>query len=535
MKNKKSQKIKFKNSKDLNYIIIKDTHEKSIVRKIVYSRIVFNFLLIALQLFLLGLFLLRLKPFLEFYLGGSLVLSAGFMIYLTNCKGKNEFKIAWLVPLVFFPFFGVAAYLLYHMNIGGLHVKRRLEEVKLQSESLFPQKEEACRVLDNFPMVKGIGHYLAKQGNYLPHTNTAVTYFPCGEDFFPDLFNSIKQAKKYIFLEFFIIDVDEMWTLLLEVLEQKVSEGVEVRVLYDGLGSPIASSKAYVKYLKALGIKAQVFLPQIPFFATQQNNRDHRKIVIIDGDVAFTGGINLANEYMNEGENRFAYWKDNAIRLEGSAIRNLTAMFLQTWNISSKNEDYEKYIVHEYPSFNVPGLVIPYGDDAYNAQDIAEDVYLYIISNAKKYIHITTPYMVIDNQMQEALIFAANRGVDVSIIVPSEPDHLVTFCIGKTFLKTLVENGIKVYLYEKGFIHAKTFISDDEIATVGSVNLDYRSLYHHFECGVLMYQSNAIKDIESDFNKTLNDCSRMELEDYKKIPSRYRMLGRVFRLFAPLT
>lgn len=520
---------------DLNYLLIKDRHNKSIFRKLVYSRVIFNFLLIAIQLFIACLFILKLQPYLEFYLGGSFLLTAGFIIYITNCKGKNEFKIAWLAPIIILPLFGISAYILYHTNLGGLRIKHRLKVTKEQSETFLPPKESLSYIFDDYPAAKGIGTYLLNQGNYHPHINTKVSYFPCGEDFFPELFNTIKQAKKYVFLEYFIIEVDEMWVLLLELLEQKASEGVEVRIMYDGFGSPIASTKAYQKYLASLGIKVTVFLPQIPFFSTHMNNRDHRKIVIVDGEAAFTGGINLANEYMNAGENRFEYWKDNAIKIEGSAIQNLTTMFLQNWNLHNKNEDYQKYIVNNYPVHKVPGLVIPYGDDAYNAQDIAEDVYMHIISSARKYIHITTPYMVIDNQLLEALIFAVHRGVEVSIIVPAQPDHLVTFCIGKTFLKTLVENGVNVYLYQSGFIHAKTFISDDETATVGSVNLDYRSLYHHFECGTYMYQCPVVQDIEADFKETLNCCQKMTLEDYKKIPSRYRMLGRVFRVFAPLT
>lgn len=457
------------------------------------------------------------------------------MIYLSNCSGKNEFKLAWLVPTVIFPLFGVALYILYHTNIGGKKVGKRLAYLKEKTEKNIGTLTQVRETLSSFPDIEGIGYYLANTGNYYPHKNSKITYFPCGEDFFPDFFNSIKAAKKFIFLEYFIIDIDECWVILLELLEQKAKEGVEVRILYDGLGSPIASSKAYIKYLSNKGIKAHPFQPLVPFFSTHQNSRDHRKIAVIDGNIAYTGGLNLSNEYFNAGENRFDYWKDNAIRIEGSAIQNLTIMFLQTWNLQTRADDeYEKYIDLPYESFDTKGVVIPYGDDAYNSEDIAEEVYGYILSNSKKYVHITTPYMVIDNQLLDSMIFAAHRGVDVSIIVPAIPDHFLTFCIGKTFLRTLVANGIHVYLYNKGFIHAKTFISDGKIATVGSVNMDYRSLFHHFECGTFIYDEETAFTVEQDFQNTLKDCVEMKLEDYKKIPSRVRILGRLFRIFAPL-
>ena len=352
--------------------------------------------------------------------------------------------------------------------------------------------------------------------------------------------------KNFIFIEYFIIDVDKTWASILRILEKKVTEGVEVRVLFDGLGSPNASSKKYQKYLRQQGIKVHSFSPLIPFFSTHQNNRDHRKIVVIDGKVAYTGGLNISNEYMNVDMqfNRFKYWKDNAIRIQGSAIQNLTKLFLEDWNIQVKKkhfkdgynsiDDFERYLNQDCQVFDCDGVIIPYGDDASNNRDIAENVYIHIISTAKKYLYITTPYMVIDNQLMDALIFAANSGVDVKIIVPSVPDHMITFYVGKTFLKTLVQNGVQVYLYEKGFIHAKTFISDDIVSTVGSVNLDYRSLFHHFECGAVLYNCQTIEKIKNDFTETLHDCSKMTLSDYKKIPIFYRMIARILRIFAPL-
>lgn len=520
---------------DLNHQIIKDKHGKEFFRKGVFSHIVITFFLIAIQISVFCLFLLRLSPYIEYYFGGSIVISTSFMIYLSNCKGKNEFKLAWLVPTVIFPLFGVSAYILYHTNVGGKKVGKRLAYLKKKTEKNIESISQVQNILSNYSDIAGLAYFLATQGNYYPHTNSKVDYYPNGELFFSEFINAIKNAKEFIFLEFFIIDIDESWDLLLAELKRKVQEGVEVRVLYDGIGSPMASTKVYQKYLNEIGIKAHIFLPLVPFFSTQQNSRDHRKIAIIDGKIAFTGGLNLSNEYFNYGKNRFNYWKDNAIRIEGSAIRNLTIMFLQTWNIQTRGDDnYSKYIDVSYETYNSKGLIIPYGDDAYNNEDIAEEVYNYILSNSKKYVHITTPYMIVDNELLDSLIFASQRGVDVSIIIPSKPDHFMTFCIGKTYIKTLVEKGVHVYLYKKGFIHAKTFISDDIISTVGSVNLDYRSLFHHFECGTVLYDKEITSKIENDFQETLLDCDEMKIEDYKKIPPHIRIIGRFFRIFSPL-
>lgn len=532
--------------KDLNYRIVKDKKFRSFFTKSVYSRVVLNFLLIAFQIFLFLLFLLKFTPQIEYFLGGSILISTLFLMYLANCEGKNEFKLAWLVPIIIFPLFGISAYYLYHSNTGGLSQKYKLKKLKEETNKYSPKKEQINQILSKYPDAKGLSTYLLNSGKYYPHEKNHIDYFPCGEKFYPSLVDDLQNAKKFIFIEYFIIDVDKTWASILRILEKKVSEGVEVRVLFDGLGSPYASSKKYQKYLKQQGIKVHPFSPLIPFFSTHQNNRDHRKIVVIDGKVAYTGGLNISNEYMNVEmqNNRFKYWKDNAIRIQGSGIQNLTKLFLEDWNIQVKKkhfkdsynsiDDFEKYLNQDYPAFNCDGVIIPYGDDACNKRDIAENVYIHIISTAKKYLYITTPYMVIDNQMMDALLFAANRGIDVKVIVPSVPDHFITFYVGKTFLKTLVQNGVQVYLYQKGFIHAKTFISDDLISTVGSVNLDYRSLFHHFECGAVLYNCPVTAEIKQDFTETLNDCTQMTLADYNKIPIFYRMIARILRIFAPL-
>ena len=530
-----------KNTKKLNYEIIKDKKRFKIFHRNVYSRLIINFLFIAIQIFILTVFIVRLENYLKLYFGISIILSASFMIYLVNKKGKNEFKLAWIVPMIFVPLFSIAAYLMYHTNRGAHRHAIRLSQLREETEILLPasipsklsEQRQLINRLSKNPY-SDLMFYLTNNF-FFPYKDCDVKYFPNGESFFPQLLEAIHNAKKYIFLEFFIIEADICWNEIMKALQERKRNGVEIRILCDGLGSPVVSTSFYQKYLKSKGFETKVFMPLIPVVSTHLNNRDHRKIIIIDGEVAFTGGLNLAKEYFNRGKNRFAYWKDNAVQIQGSAVHTLLQLFLQNWNLFTKNEeDFSPYFPSSFKQFDCPGITIPYGDDFFNNKDIAENIYLYIINNAKKYLNITTPYILVDNQLQEALFFAAARGIEVSIIVPAVPDHLITYCIGKTFLEAFVNNGIKVYLYQKGFIHAKTFISDNQIATVGSVNLDYRSLYHHFENGVIFIDSPVIEAAKNDFDETLKDCIPMHQGDYKKIPIYQRLTGRLFRIFAPL-
>ncbi len=531
-----------KNSDTKKFIDIKDKKRLRFFYRSVYSRLIINFLFIAIQIFVLALFVLRLEKYLELYFGLSLILSASFMIYMVNKNGRNEFKLAWIIPMIFVPLFSIAAYLMYHTNRGSLRFSKRLTMLREKTQLLLPESNHpSLRVQTKIVNELSKNHasdliFYLTNNFFFPYTNCDVKYFSSGEEFFPHMIEAIRSAKKYIFLEYFIIETDSSWNEIFNVLQKKVREGVEVRILCDGLGSPVFSTSYYQKYLMANGFKSRIFIPIVPVFSTHLNNRDHRKMLIVDGQLAFTGGLNLANEYFNRGnKNRFEYWKDNAVQIQGLAVHTFLQLFLQNWNLFAKDiEDFNSYLPASYKICDTSGITIPYGDDFFNNKDIAENIYLYIINGSKKYLNITTPYILIDNQLQEALVFAAARGVEVSIIVPALPDHLITFCIGKTYLETFVNNGIKVYLYQKGFIHSKTFISDNQIATVGSVNLDYRSLYHHFENGVVFIDSPLVDSAKNDFDQTLKDCIQMMPGDYKKIKLSTRIIGRLFRIFAPL-
>ncbi len=281
-------------------------------------------------------------------------------------------------------------------------------------------------------------------------------------------------------------------------------------------------------------------MPMVPVFDMGLNNRDHHKIMDIDGKVCFTGGVNLTDEYVNRDHRRFSYWKDSVIRIEGSSVLSFTKMFLQIWHSHDRKtfeieSDCEKFLTVQNEELQAAGAVLPYADDGYNSQDLAENVYHYILGKSQRYVHIMSPYLVLDDSVLNALVFAAGRGVDVKVILPGDYDHYITYCIGLRFAKTLIQNGVRVYLYRPGFLHSKIFVADDRMATVGSVNLDYRSFYYHFECGAFLFKTDSIRDIEQDFRATLSQCDELTLENYDFQVSRTRrLLGWICKILSPL-
>ena len=303
--------------------------------------------------------------------------------------------------------------------------------------------------------------------------------------------------------------------------------------MYDGTCSLILLPYNYPKKMEKMGIKCKIFSPIKPALSTYQNNRDHRKILVIDGNVAFTGGINLADEYINK-KVVYGHWKDIGIMLKGEAVKSLTLMFLQVWNINSKEEeDYGKYISNAREE-DAEGYVMPYGDSPVDNENAGELVYMDVINTAKDYVHIMTPYLILDNEMMTSLKYAAKSGVDVKLILPHIPDKWYAYLLARTYYKELIEAGVKIYEYTPGFVHAKAFVSDDKKAVVGTINLDYRSLYLHFECAVFTYKTTLAYDVEKDFQETLKKCEKITIENCKKFSIFKRIIGQILRLFAPL-
>ncbi len=458
------------------------------------------------------------------------------VIYIVNDKSDPTMKLIWVIFIMFVPALGILMYLYAKFQPGAAHLKKRLENIYIKSERYLQPDQNIYNELQiQEKQVSMIAKYVYDHTGCPVYRNTDVTYFNCGEEKYKALIEQLEEAKDFIFMEYFIIEEGRVWNSILRILEKKVQQGVEVRVMYDGLCSLTKLPIGYFKKLRKKGMKSKPFAQVIPFFTTQQNNRDHRKILIIDGKVAFTGGINLADEYMNVVE-KFGYWKDTAVMLKGDAARSYTLMFLQMWNVSEKTiGNFDKYLDIDIPiQYPNNGYVIGYGDIPYSKERIGESVYLHIINTANRYLHIVTPYLVIDNVMMASLKFAAKRGVDVKIVMPGIPDKAYAYCLARTYYNELIEAGVEIYEYTPGFTHAKMFISDDEKATVGTINLDYRSLYLHFENGCFIYKNKAILDIEADYQEMLTNSKKISLIECRNRPLYYKACGKLLRLLAPL-
>ena len=373
-------------------------------------------------------------------------------------------------------------------------------------------------------------------GGYPIYENTSVKYFPLGDDKFEEMKIQLEKAEKFIFMEYFIVEEGKMWNAILEILERKAKQGVDVRFMYDGMCCLVLVPYSYPKKLQEKGIKCKMFQPIRPALSTEQNNRDHRKILVIDGHTAFTGGVNLADEYINQKE-VYGHWKDTAVMIKGDAVKSFTIMFLQMWNITEKEDcDYNLFLnrTAKPEKQGNYGFVMPYGDSPLDNEYVGENVYLDILNTAEDYVHIMTPYLIIDNEIITALKYSAKRGIETTIIMPHIPDKMYAYLLARTFYQELIEAGVNIYEYTPGFVHAKCFISDDKKATVGTVNLDYRSFFLHFECGVFMYGNDEIANIEKDYQETLKKCQKITIEDCKHYPIVKKVAGRVLRLIAPL-
>lgn len=504
--------------------------------KIVFSRTMITIILLLIQIVWLLAGFKWLGQYSEISLAVMILISAALLVYIINKDEIPEFKLAWVIPICAAPVFGALLYLFIVGNWGNIGLKKQLDRRLKETKEFLYTDEAVKKKLETFsPHMANLSKYIEDIGGFPAYDNSPVRYFTLGEEKYEDLLEELKKAEKFIFLEYFIVERGRMWNSILDILKQKVKEGVEVRFMYDGMCSLLLLPYSYPKQLNGFGIKTKMFSPIIPLLSTTQNNRDHRKILVIDGRTAYTGGVNLADEYINEVE-KYGHWKDVAVKIEGGAVKSFTLMFLQMWNVSeTKKEEYSKYIQKETETKKAgAGFVIPYGDGPTTPENVSETVYMDMINQAVGYVHIMTPYFIVDNAMLDVLQYAARRGVDVKLIIPHIPDKKAVFAMSRTFYPDLLAAGVKVYEYTPGFVHAKIFVSDDEKAVVGTINLDYRSLYHHFECGAYMYRNEAVADVENDFNETIGKCIRVDMEYYKKIPFMNRLLGRILRLFGPL-
>lgn len=468
---------------------------------------------------------------------GSLVLSVLAVLIIVSRQTDPGYKIAWIVPILLFPAFGWLLYLLCGGNKLSARQRRKMQGM---DRTMLEQLERDYKA----EQLERLGADAANQARYLEryarcpvYTNTWTRYFPLGDDAFPVMLEELKKAEKYIFLEYFIIAPGVFWDSIVEILREKHAAGVDVRVIYDDVGSLNTLPMNYAhKFEAETGIPCCFFNRFKPIISIRMNNRDHRKFCIIDGHTAFTGGVNLADEYINEIE-RFGHWKDGGICLRGAAVWNLTTMFLSTWNVDELEvEDFEQYRPNVYLPDPVPsdGLVQPFMDSPLDDEEVSATVFINLISRANRYIYLTTPYLIIDHSMNEALCAAAKAGVDVRIITPHIPDKRRVFELTRAHYEPLVKAGVKVYEYLPGFIHSKTLVCDDQLGMVGTINLDYRSLYLHFECGVWLSGAHSVADIKRDFLETQEKCDQVTLEEVQGQSWAKRFYRSLLRVFAPL-
>lgn len=504
------------------------------IRGLLFSRLGVITLLLLVQFFILFLTLYRFEELFPHFWGSGIIISIAAVLYLTNCQMSPNAKITWLVLMMVTPVFGSLLLIYTKSDLGHRALKKRFNSLVKENKGKIFQDPAIVRRLKQSN--EGIGHlaeYIARSGCHPVYSGTEVTYLPSGEAKHKLLLEELEKAERYIFLEYFIIDEGVMWDSVLDILQRKVKEGVEVRVIYDGTCEFTTLPHSYPKKLKQMGIRCKVFAPVTPFVSTHYNYRDHRKIVVVDGKTAFSGGINLADEYINKKE-KYGHWKDSGVMLRGDGVQSFTLMFLQMWGIEEKSHDYSPYLFPVKPIEEAKGFVIPYGDCPVDNDKTGERVYMDMLNRATRNICIMTPYLVLDSEMETAIRFAAERGVDVSIILPGIPDKKGAWALAKTHYKALLDSGVKIYEYTPGFIHSKVLVADSREAVVGTINLDYRSLYHHFECAVYMAFTPCIEDVEKDFLYTLNKCRRVTLELIKKEKPSVKIRGAILKLIAPL-
>lgn len=471
----------------------------------------------------------------------SSAISLIVIIYLVNKPMNPAYKLAWCITILMIPLFGGLLYLVLSVNDTRYKFRKSIRSAVEESKTHLVQDDNVMSEIESIskhaaPQARYI-HNLAK---YPVYDNTSVKYFSTGEELYITLLEELEKAQNFIFMEYFIIHNGIFWNSVLDILKKKVQEGVEVKVIYDDMGSIRTLPPDYYDELRTYGIECYCFNPFSPTLSLRLNNRDHRKITVIDGHTAFTGGINLADEYINQRQKLNGYWKDSGIMLKGEATWNFTVMFLQFWqHVSNAPVNYEKYHVSpcDFPSDYkncADGFIQPYADNPLFSEIVAENVYLNMIHRATNYIYITTPYLIVDNEMITALTLAAQSGVDVRIITPGVPDKKAVFMMTRSFYEPLTKAGVKIYEYTPGFIHSKMMVSDDNFAVVGSINLDYRSLYLHFECASFLYHCKEINAIKEDILDSISESKEITYESCMQLNKPYRLWQSLLRLYAPL-
>lgn len=494
--------------------------------KKVFSRTVVTALLIVIQVAWLAALLLQLGNSLPAIQTVLRILSLVAILFVIKSDMNPSYKIGWVLLIAVLPILGGLMYVIFGNKRPTKYMREMLRAQLEKSAEYLGTQESITGELDGG--AAGLFKYLEGSAGYPTAKNTTVRYYRVGEEMYADLLPELEKAEKFIFLEYFIIRPGEMWDGVLEILKRKAAAGVDVRIIYDDMGCIDILPANYNATLESWGIRTMAFNRFVPAVSLVMNNRDHRKITVIDGKVGFTGGINISDEYINVKE-RFGHWKDTGLMLKGPGVFNLTLMFLEMWNAFNKDGDgYAEFIPDSFEECGSAddGYVLSFSDSPLDNESVGESVYTDMLYQAKDYIYITTPYLAIDSELQTALCMAAKRGVDVRMITPGIPDKKLVYRLTRSYYPTLLRAGVKIYEYTPGFIHAKSFVCDDKLCVVGTINMDYRSLYLHFECGTLMYNNPEIKQVKKDDLDTMEKCRKVELSDMKT-----NFLGELFDSF----
>ncbi len=488
------------------------------------------FVLLQISLFIAITYFFAEKSFLVYAFLEAI--SIIMVITIVSKKGNPSYKITWIMYILIFPAVGGLAYLFWGGGRVLPYVKRQMRRFSMGSESFLKQDEH----IKNRLVYDDIHHsrqstYLNQASGFPVFDNTETTFLAPGEAALPVILQELEKAERYIFIEFFILAEESMWEEILQVLRRKKSKGVEIRIIFDDFGSITRQYRGFADRLASEGFQVSVFNRIRPSLNIFMNNRNHRKIIVIDGKVAFTGGMNIADEYVNRIE-RFGYWMDCAIMLKGRAVSSFAIMFLNMWGFCTKKKQrYARYIT-DY-SVTASGFVQPYCDGPINDKNPGEGIYLQMLNTAQKYVYIVTPYLIVDNTMIRALTLAASSGIDVRIITPHIPDKTYVHPVTQNSYGELLKAGVRIFEYTPGFIHSKFFVSDDRVGTVGTINMDYRSFFFHFECGVWMCGTESVADLKHHFYDLEKECQEIVLKDWRRRPWSTKLKQAILNLFAP--
>ena len=520
------------------------TYEKEASVKNGVARMVFSVIVIALEVIFLIMLLTRLNQHAAWIDGAMRLFALLLVLGIYNKPGTSSMKTPWIILILLAPILGTGLYFIVGLNGGTRRMRRRYEAV---NEKLMPMlwegeagdaaKAASTALADESERWAGLSNYLVRNSRYPLYRNTDITYYDDASKGLAAQKEALRRAEKFIFMEYHAIEDKESWHGLQEILEERVRAGVEVRVFYDDMGSIGFINVDFIKRLEKVGIQCRVFNPFMPGLNVFLNNRDHRKITVIDGKVGFTGGYNIANEYFNL-THPYGMWKDTGVRLEGEAVRSLTATFLENWNAvegkEAQHDDFGRYLpIIPYTSAE-NAYVQPYADSPLDSERVGEEVYISLVNKANRYCWFITPYLILTDEMIHALGLAAKRGVDVRVVTPGIPDKKMIYQVTRSYYNVLARNGVRIYEWTPGFCHCKMCVVDDEAATCGTINLDYRSLYHHFENGCLYMNCQAVQDTRADIERTVAEC-REVTEKYTTGRDQFlRFKQLLLRLFAPL-